>query len=427
MRLFHAIRLCFLLVTAGVPLSVSASELDPVEQAVVEWVGVHKERALQDLEALLAIDSPTENHAGQRAAANFFAERFAAMGFVTRWTDMREVTGRAGHFEAEIQGDEGRRILLLGHLDTVLPSTQVYREDGRLYGSGAGDMKGGNMVILAALQALSQAGALQGRRILVHFTGDEEEAGEPIDAARAAMREAARRSDVVLSFEGGDGKRAVVARRSSSDWKLIVESPSGHSSRIFSDGLGFGANYELARIVNEFREQLAGEEYLTFNVALMAGGKEASVDEPDATAWGKGNIVPAVAQARGDLRVLSLEQMDRVVTRMTAIVESGNLPRTSAQITFEHRYPPMSPTPENDELLDMLSQVSQDLGYGAVEAHDPGARGAGDISFVAPILPGLDGLGVNGKNAHAEGEYMLIDSFAPQIERAALLIYRLTR
>jgi glutamate carboxypeptidase len=219
----------------------------------------------------------------------------------------------------------------------------------------------------------------------------------------------------------------VVARRSSSEWKLVVESPTGHSSRVFSESLGYGANYELARIVNAFREQLAGEEFLTFNVAMIAGGKEAVIDGSEAKAWGKGNIVPAVAVARGDLRVLSIEQMKRVEAAMIEIVNTGNLPNTQASIEFDHGYPPMSPTPENYALLEMLSQISQELGYDPVVAHDPGARGAGDISFVAPILPGLDGLGVHGNKAHAEGESMRIDSFAPQVERVALLIYRLTR
>jgi glutamate carboxypeptidase len=404
-----------------------STALDAQEQSMADWIEAHSEASLRDLERLLAIDSPTENHAGQREAARFFEERLEPLGFVSRWVDQSDTTGRAGYLEAEHAGSKGKRILLLGHLDTVLPASDIYREGERLHGSGADDMKGGDMVILAALQALQQVGALEDRQVIVYLTGDEEHAGNPISAAREPMKAAARRSDVVLSFEGGNGTRAVVARRSSSNWSLRVESPTGHSSRVFSDELGYGANYELARILNAFRETLAGEEYLTFNVALVAGGTTAEIEGTRAEAWGKGNIIPAVALARGDLRVLSIEQLERIEAAMTEIVSTGNLPRTTSKIAFEHRYPPMSPSAENHALLEMLSEVSQDLGYEPVTAHDPGARGAGDISFVAPIIPGLDGLGVNGRNAHAEGEYMNIDSFVPQTQRAALLIYRLTR
>jgi glutamate carboxypeptidase len=78
-------------------------------------------------------------------------------------------------------------------------------------------------------------------------------------------------------------------------------------------------------------------------------------------------------------------------------------------------------------LLKHLDEVSQDLGFGKIEALDPGERGAGDISYVADLLPGLDGLGATGGNAHARGEYADLESLPRQIKRAALLIYRLTR
>ncbi len=419
--------LAILLAFTSISLNIAADELSAQEQTIARWITDHSGETLTDLEILLGIDSPTENHAGQREAGEFFRTRFEAIGFSTQWIDMRETTKRGGHFQAELGGSSGKRILLLGHLDTVLPAIEVRREGNKLFGSGSDDMKGGDMVVLFALQALHQAGALDDRRIIVHFTGDEESAGSPISVARTPMENAARRSDVVLSFEGGRADSAVIARRSSSNWKMVVESPTGHSSRIFDEELGNGAIYEAARILNAFRKNLAGEEYLTFNAALIAGGTTAEMEKSLASAWGKGNIVPAVVHVKGDLRVLSIEQRDRATARMTDIVNNNNLPHTTASIEFEHRYPPMSPSPENHELLAQFSQVSEDLGYGTVEAFDPGARGAGDISFIAPLLPGLDGLGIGGKNAHAVGEYMEIDSLVRQTQRAALLIYRLTR
>jgi glutamate carboxypeptidase len=426
----HKIQLPFLallLLANAIFMEASESGLSVQEQDIAQWISDHSEKSLGSLEVLLAIDSPTENHAGQREAGEFFKAHFEDIGFATRWMDMREATGRGGHFQAELDGGSGKRVLLLGHLDTVLPASAVWREDNMLFGSGAGDMKGGDMVILFALQALHQAGALDDRRIIVHFTGDEESVGRPIDVARAPMKDAARRSDVVLSFEGGRANTAVVARRSSSSWHMVVESPTGHSSRVFSDELGDGAIYEAARILNAFRENMKGEKYLTFNVSLIAGGTTAEMQKSQASAWGKSNIVPAIVRVRGDLRVLSLEQLERAKSNMTDIVNSWNLPNTTASIEFSDSYPPMSPTPENYELLAQLSQVSEDLGYGAVDPFDPGARGAGDISFVAPLLPGLDGLGVRGHKSHAEGEHMEIDSLVRQTQRAALLIYRLTR
>jgi len=87
----------------------------------------------------------------------------------------------------------------------------------------------------------------------------------------------------------------------------------------------------------------------------------------------------------------------------------------------------MSPNEGNYNLLRQLDKVSQDLGFGKIEAQDPGERGAGDISYVANLLPCLDGLGATGRNAHAKGEYADLDTLARQIKRTAILLYRLTR
>jgi glutamate carboxypeptidase len=113
---------------------------------------------------------------------------------------------------------------------------------------------------------------------------------------------------------------------------------------------------------------------------------------------------------------------------MQAIV-ARHLPRTGATLRFDDgAYPPMTPTPGNEALLQVLDGASRDLGLGPVAALDPGKRGAGDIGFVAHLLPGLDGLGSDGgRNSHAPGEYMDLATLTPMAQRAAVLIYRLTR
>jgi glutamate carboxypeptidase len=112
---------------------------------------------------------------------------------------------------------------------------------------------------------------------------------------------------------------------------------------------------------------------------------------------------------------------------MTAIV-AENLPGTSASISFEKEYPSMTPTDGNRRVLAVLDAVSRDLGAGPVRAQDPAERGAGDISFVCDgRLECLDGLGAMGDNDHAPGEYLEVEPLSMQVQRAALLFYRLTR
>jgi len=333
---------------------------------------------------------------------------------------------RGGHLWAEASGTKGKRVLLLGHLDTVLKGEKFRREGNTIYGTGTFDMKAGNIVIYYALKALQSAGALRDTKIIVLLTGDEEDTGLPETISRRDMFDAAKRSDLVLSFENGGDNIATVARRGYSDWQLEVTAKTGHSSGIFRESMGSGAIFETARILNQFYENLNHEKYLTFNPSIISGGTEVTATESSLTSIGKGNVVPAKVIVRGDLRFISEEQKAAAREKMKAIV-AMNLPGTSATITFRDEMPAMAPTPANYELLKQLDNVSQDLGLGTIKPLDPGERGAGDISYISDLIPGLDGLGATGGNAHAKGEYIDVDTLPIQIKRAALLIYRLTR
>ncbi|MBK5097751.1 MAG: M20/M25/M40 family metallo-hydrolase, partial [Gemmatimonadetes bacterium] len=299
---------------------------------------------------------------------------------------------------------------------------------GSARGPGVSDMKGGDVVILLALQALHASGELDDLNLIVALLGDEEETGDPLTISRQDLVEASRRSDAALGFEGGVGglQSATVARRGFTDWRLVVKGTRGHSSVIFNDKYGAGAAFEAARILGAFYDQLRGEENLTFGAGILVGGTTVEYDpETDrGTAFGKTNVIPQTLIAAGDLRTLTHEQLERAMDRMRAIV-SDNLPRTEAQIFFRDSYPPMAPTAGNLELLDKLDQVSRDLGMGPIEAVDPGKRGAADISFAAQHTAALGGLGVVGRGAHTPDETIGLGSIPVMAKRAALLVHRL--
>jgi glutamate carboxypeptidase len=198
-----------------------------------------------------------------------------------------------------------------------------------------------------------------------------------------------------------------------------------HSAGVFG-GPGYGAIYELARIVNEFRVQLAGEQYLTFNVGTILGGTDVEYDTVGikGTTASKLNIIAKSAVAHGDLRFISEAQKEKTRARMREIV-AKHLPGTDAKITFLDEYPAMSPTAGNARILASYDTASQALGYGPVRALDPGSRGAGDVSFVAPLIDGIDGLGALGTGAHAPEERVNLNALKMQTERAAMLLERL--
>lgn len=410
-------------------LATGAFALDSTQTRITLAVDARQSEALELLAETVNVESATENHAGVRRVGEIYAREFAAIGFETSWVELPAEVGRAGHLVAVHRGDRGRRLLLIGHLDTVLQGEPFRREGNRAYGTGSSDMKGGNLVILEALRALHATGELEGRQVTVVLTGDEEDPGLPTGLSRQALLAAGEQSDVALGFEGGSPGLAVIGRRGIGTWRLEVAGRQAHSSGIFGEDQGYGAIFEAARILDRFRQELP-EPYLTFNPSMIVGGTTVSYDDASkgGSAFGKTNVIPREVHVIGDLRFLSSEQFDAACQKMTEIV-AGNLPGTTASISFVKEYPAMAPTDANRAVLDVLDMVSRELGAGPVSAQDPAERGAGDISFVCggERLACLDGLGAMGGKDHAPGEYVEIDTLPLQTRRAALLIYRLTR
>jgi glutamate carboxypeptidase len=401
---------------------------------MIQHVDSEQERTFAMLEKWVNQNSGSLNFEGVTKVGELLRAELDPLGFKVEWIDMK-AAGRAGHIVATHKGNgRGKRMLLIGHLDTVFepdsPFQRWQRQGNRGIGPGAGDDKGGMAVMIAALRAMHTAGTLKNADIEVVLTGDEEDSGLPIELARRDLIAAGKRADAALDFEGlahEEGKDVgSIARRSSDSWTVTVAAKSGHSSGIFSADAGHGAIYELARIVDAFRRELP-EDKLTFNVGHIGGGATAKLDQDRIRleATGKTNIIAATAVARGDLRGLSQEQIDRAQAKMRAIV-ARPLSGATARIEFDPGgYPPMAPTPGNRALLDKLNIVNRDMGLAEMGVLDPLKRGAGDISFVAKDVDGLVGLGPAGEGSHAPGEWVDIPSISRQAKRAAVLMSRL--
>jgi glutamate carboxypeptidase len=436
----------------GVSLSacrgVSAQSIaSPVEATMVKTVDAESPAAVELLQRLVDINSGTMNFAGVVRVKDVLQPQIEALGFTVQWNPLEAQDARAGDLVAEHPcpiglGKCGKRLLLIGHMDTVFEADSPFQKyevvpdtDGNVVtGPGVNDMKGGLVVMLSALKAMKAAGVLDNADITIVLSGDEEDAGRPRSLSRKDLIDAGKRSDIALEFEPGgrdggvDGTDSVrLGRRSSITWKLETTGKRAHSAGIFDDGVGDGAIYEMARIIDQFRTQLR-EPGLTYNIGLVLAGSTAqtNAENTGGTATGKSNIVPATAIANGDLRTVNDEQTDRVEKAMEAIV-SQHLPMTGAQIEFgEGNYPAMAVTPASEALLAKLQQVNQTLGYAPEEVGDPVEGGAGDISFVAPYVAGLVGVGAMGTGAHSEHEKVYLDSLPKQAKRMALLMYRLS-
>ncbi len=417
---------------AAMASSSSQASLTPAERALAAYVDAHNPEALSLLERVVNINSGTQNFEGVRQVGAIFRAELDSMGFKTNWVDGAG-WNRAGHLVATHAGTS-QPIVLIGHLDTVFDKASPFQRLERVdadhaRGPGIIDMKGGDVILLHALKALKAGGALDSLNVTVVMTGDEEDPGRPLATARQALVDAANRAAVAIGFEDGDGDpaHAVVARRGTTAWKLEVTGATGHSSQVFSAELGSGAIYEAARIVNSFRDKLAGEAHLTFNPGVFLGGTSVDFDAANSrgSAAGKTNVIAGRAVVAGDLRPLTVAQFDKAKETMRAIV-AQSLPKTSATITFDEGYPPLAPTPGNERLLVMYDRASRDLGLGSVMAVSPDKAGAADVSFVAAHVPMIiDAVGLKGSDDHSPAETADLRTLPVQTKRAAVLLLRL--
>ena len=421
-----------LLIVFGCSQSLWAQTLSPLEQKIVDAVNNKMAYAEALLKESVDINSGTLNIAGVKKVGDVFAREFSKAGLTPEWVPLPDSLRRAGHLVATRKGTKGKKLFLIGHLDTVFepdmpPNPYRRLNDSTATGQGVNDMKGGDVVAIIALQVLEELGLLKDAYIVAYFTGDEERSGSPTSVSRKDFIDRAKTCDIALGFEGASGLRNVAtARRGSSGWELKVAAKTGHSATIFTPNAGYGAIYEAARILNSFREELSTEKYLTFNPGIIIGGSEMSYNEKTAKgdAIGKTNIISPAVRVTGDLRFLTEKQKIAAREKMTAITQR-NLSGTSATIRFKDGIPAMEPTEGNDAIRAVISDVTVAMGLGPTVAGDPGSRGAGDISYVAKYLSGVDGLGASGRGAHAPGETINLKEFPLLIQRTALLIHRL--
>jgi glutamate carboxypeptidase len=409
------------------------SSLTDFERRIVSQIDAQLINATQLLKDTVNINSGTMNFDGVKKVGRIFQQQLEDIGFESQWVE-GEAFNRAGHLVASF-GQKGPKILMIGHLDTVFAKDdnfQQYKmlENNKVAGPGITDMKGGDVIMIEVLRALKKMGVLDNVSIRVVMTGDEERSGRPLSESKKAIIDAAIWADIALGFEDGDGniETAVVARRGSVNWQLKVTGRPAHSSQIFTEKVGFGAIFEAARILNSFREQLSTYGDLTFNPGVIIGGTEVQFDDQSATgtAFGKSNVVAKSLFVNGGIRALTPQELAHAKKTMQEITQA-HLLHTQATLTIADGYPPMAPTEGNYALLKLYSAASEDLGYGQVKPVNPRNAGAADISFAAEHVDmALDGMGLMGTGGHTKDEVADMTSFAKNMHKAAILIYRLS-
>lgn len=360
------------------------------------------------LEESVNMDSPSDDKALNDLMIDWYESLFVQLtnGRVERIKNEKFGDRLICSVKHENPSPSNKRILLLGHCDTVWPRGETTSRpfeirDHKAYGPGVYDMKAGLLQAMYGIKALIELGRLpQGKEIVLLINSDEEIGST---TSRAHIEEEARKSDAVLVLEPPMEPKGAIktSRKGNGRFKMIVEGRSAHSG--VNPEAGVSAIKEMAmQILNlyELEDERLGT---TLNVGIVQGGFAS-------------NVVAAEAEAIIDVRVGTMQEAARIEHELHELVSS----HPEAKITIEGsiRRPPMERTEEIEALYQLAVAVAGDE-LPDMALSEAGTGGVSDGNFTAACgIPTLDGLGARGDFAHSLDEYVRIDEI-PQ--RAALL------
>lgn len=372
---------------------------------LISSVQAHEAWLHEVIDALVTIESPTDDKAAVDRCGAEFRRRAAEIGMRVR---IEPRTAAGDHSVVEI-GSGGPRILLVGHVDTVWPHGQIarmplQRRDGKLSGPGTLDMKVGVTMGLVATRAVWDTLAPASGRVAMLVTSDEETGS---DTSRELIEQEALASDAVLVLEpalaGGPLK---TSRKGIGQYELTVTGVAAHAG--VDPAKGVSAIREMARQVLALEALHDLERGVSVNVGVVSGGT-------------RPNVVAERAQAVVDVRAPSKADAARVDEAMRAL--RAHLPGASLTVTGGFERPPMERSAGVAALYAHAQVAAAELGQTVAEG---GTGGGSDGNFTAALgVPTLDGLGAIGDGAHALHEHVEIDKLVPRTALLATLIARL--
>ncbi len=369
---------------------------------------------LDDLKTIVNIDSGTFTKAGVDRVAAYLQERFQGLGFSTRF-EQQEHYG--DHLVATHQGDApgGPRILLIGHIDTVLPDGEagrrpfaISRRDGARIATGPGilDMKSGVLIGMYALHLLIE-GQQANYSQVTFICNSDEEIGSP--SSRPLIQQLAQQADAVLVLEPGRAQGTIVSsRKGCGQYRVEVHGLSAHAG--VEPQRGRNAILELSYQVQKMQALNGTIPGATLSVGIIRGGERT-------------NVVPDYAYFDMDVRVADQASLKALEEAMRQVTYQNKLAGTRITLSGSLLCQPFECNQHNEQLVALAKEAGRELG---VKIQDVGSGGASDANTTAAMaIPTLDGLGAGGGLAHNPGEYIELDYLPTRIALAAGLIRKL--
>jgi glutamate carboxypeptidase len=383
-----------------------------VDASVQQAAEQLKDPALKLLETLVNIDSGSGYEPGLTQVRTLVEAELKKLGASIE-TFPNTAPDKSQHLVATLKGTGKANILLLAHMDTVFKEGSAaarpfHIKDGRAYGPGVMDDKGGIVVALQALQILKQSNFKDYGQITLLLDASEETGSE---AASALIQQVAKAHDVVLNLEPGrpaDG--LVVWRKGSATAVVEVTGKASHAG--VAPELGRNAAMEAAHQILQLGQLGDAQKKTTVNFTVINAGDRI-------------NVIPDHAVAKADVRAAVPEEFDRVEKDLARVSADKLIADTQVTTRLERGLPPMPQTPASDKLVAMAQGIYGELGR---KLTVEGTGGAADASLAAAVgVPTLDGFGIVGGNIHTPEEYADVESVVPRVYLLTRMLMELSK
>jgi glutamate carboxypeptidase len=379
------------------------------------------ERALSLLTELTAISSPSGDSPGLERMAQRFGHALRERGLAV---EIRDEPSDGGQilpilYARGPRTEEGH-LLLIGHLDTVLPAAEPHLDGDRLVATGAIDMKGGLVTLLGALDLLRHRGQSPPPDLLLVAVPDEEVGGTLSKAAVKRWGETARALWVLEPGETiGDAETIVAGRRGMFQWRLDVRGQAAHSGLHYWDGRS--ALAAAARWVTEAEALAQRDGGPTINTGRLVAGDTTFVDDLAGSAALLGterqlNVVPDRAVAEGEARFLRADESAGLARRLETLARDVAV-ATGTEISFatDNFIQPVDPKGPHCGSCHRAAALAAERGW-KLEIEEE----RGGISFPNFLpdpnrIPVLDGLGPVGGGMHTREEFVDLRSLRRRI------------
>jgi glutamate carboxypeptidase len=419
----HLITRSLLTLTCG--LVYAGLALSAPQEPLFSIIQTQKTPYLKTLESLVSIESGSRDRAGLDQISALLYSRLKDLGAqvefiepgarIYKMYDTPEHPGRM--VKAVFKGQGSKKILLIAHMDTVylkgMLAKQPFRLEGdRAYGLGIADDKQGLALILHTLETLKQLKFKDYGQITVLFNGDEEISSP---AARSYFTELGAQHDATFSCESSQVKSDRVALTTAGIAAVTLDLTGKASHAGAAPELGQNALTELAFQIQQMRDLSDPSLGIKMNWTLSSAGTNR-------------NVIPAVASASADVRVLHKEDFDTIEARVKEKLKTQQNPAVKIDMNFERRRPPMVTSEQTLKMAQYAKSVYAEVGRELVLG-TLAAGGGTDAAFAGLETqnPVIESMGLQGFGSHSnDDEYVLISSIEPRMYLLTRLIMEIS-